>query len=133
MAIAAMSPRLLGAAKIGSTIGITRCLSGGTNWRAKSKIDTVTKYMGPTGKYADGYEMYNPTSYYKEFMQAYGMWYDLIANNSANSMASSYSATLASAQANFVNGKSAMIPYAQWAKYELSAIAEAERFRSTSR
>jgi ABC-type glycerol-3-phosphate transport system substrate-binding protein len=90
----------------------------------KDKIDTVTKYMGPTGKYVDGYEMYNPSSYYKEFMQAYDMWYNLIASDSANSMASSYSATLASAQANFVNGKSAMIPYAQWAKYELSAIAD---------
>jgi N-acetylglucosamine transport system substrate-binding protein len=90
----------------------------------KDKIDTVTKYMGPTGKYADGYEMYNPSSYYKEFMQAYDMWYKLIATNAANSMASSYSATLASAQANFVNGKSAMIPYAQWAKFELSAIAD---------
>lgn len=90
----------------------------------KEKIDTVTKYMGPTGKYADGYEMYNPETYYKEFTQAYDMWYKLIATNAANSMASSYSATLASAQANFVNGKSAMIPYAQWAKYELAAIAE---------
>ena len=57
-------------------------------------------------------------------MQAYDMWYKLIATNPANSMASSYSATLASAQANFVNGKSAMIPYAQWAKFELSAIAD---------
>jgi spermidine/putrescine-binding protein len=88
------------------------------------KINTVTKYMGPTGKYADGYEMYNPDSYYKEFMQAYGMWYDLIANNSANSVASSYSAALSTAQSNFVNQKAAMIPYAQWAKYELSAIAD---------
>jgi ABC-type glycerol-3-phosphate transport system substrate-binding protein len=90
----------------------------------KDKVDTVTKYMGPTGKYADGYEMYNPDTYYKEFMQAYQMWYDLIATNSANSMASSYSASLSTAQANFVNQKSAMIPYAQWAKFELSSIAE---------
>lgn len=90
----------------------------------KDKIDTITKYLGPTGKYADGYEMYNPDTYYKEFMQAYGMWWDLIANNSVNSLSGSYSMTLAQAQSNFVNQKAAMIPYAQWAKYELSSAAE---------
>ncbi|MCR4562039.1 MAG: ABC transporter substrate-binding protein [Bacilli bacterium] len=92
----------------------------------KEKVETVTKYLGPTGKYADGYEMYNPDSYYKEFIQAYDMWWDLIANNSNNSIKSSYAATLGSAQSAFVNGKAAMIPYAQWGKYELSQIADDE-------
>jgi N-acetylglucosamine transport system substrate-binding protein len=88
------------------------------------KIDMVKEYLGPDGKYADGYEMYNPETYYKEFMEAYSMWWDLIANTSDNSVSGSYAATLSTAQANFVNQKAAMIPYAQWAKYELEQIAD---------
>lgn len=88
------------------------------------KFNTVLQYKGPTGKYADGYEMYNPETYYKEFNNAYTMWWNLIANNAANSVASSYSATLSTAQSNFLNQKAAMIPYAQWGKYELSQVAD---------
>jgi N-acetylglucosamine transport system substrate-binding protein len=88
------------------------------------KINAITKYLGPDGKYADGYEMYNPASYYSEFMQAYDMWWNLIANDGDNFVTGSYSTTLAKAQANFVNQEAAMIPYAQWAKYELSAVAD---------
>jgi hypothetical protein len=63
------------------------------------KINTIKKYMGPTGKYADGYEMYNPDSYYKEFVEAYDKWWwNLIANKSANSISSSYSDKLGTAQ-----------------------------------
>jgi hypothetical protein len=65
--------------------------------------------------------MYNPTSYYKEFLQAYDMWWNLIGNKSANSISSSYSDSLGTAQSNFNAGKSAMIPYAEWAKYELES------------
>lgn len=82
------------------------------------KINTFKKYLGPTGKNSDGYEMFNPATHYKEFMQAYGMWYDLIALNSKYSTPSAYGANLLQAQANFANGKAAMIPYAQWAKFE---------------
>lgn len=90
----------------------------------QAKIDEILKYKGPTGLYKDGYEMYNPANYNKEFVQAYKMWWDLIANNSGNSVKSSYSAALTTAQSNFVNKKAAMIPYAQWAKYELSSVAD---------
>jgi len=90
----------------------------------EEKVNTVLKYLGPDGKYATGYEMFNPDSYYKEFMQAYTMWWDLIANNSSNSSKSAFASTLSTAQSNFVNGKAAMIPYAQWGKYELSQVAD---------
>jgi len=85
------------------------------------KINTIKKYLGPTGQYSDGYEMYNPDSYHKEFLEAYDMWWNLIANTSANSVASSYSDSLGTAQSNFNHGKAAMIPYAQWGKYELES------------
>jgi maltose-binding protein MalE len=88
------------------------------------KINTWKQFKGPDGKYADGYEMFNPDTYYKEFMQAYQMWWDLIANDSANSYAGSYSGTLSQTQSAFVNGKAAMIPYAQWGKYELTQITD---------
>jgi hypothetical protein len=83
------------------------------------KINTIKKYMGPTGKYSDGYEMYNPANYYKEFVEAYDKWWSLIANASANSISTSYSDKLGTAQSAFNAGKAAMIPYAQWGKYEL--------------
>ena len=85
------------------------------------KINTIKAYKGPDGKYKDGYEMYNPDSYYKEFLQAYDMWWNLIGNKSANSISSSYSDNLGTAQSNFNAGKAAMIPYAEWAKYELES------------
>lgn len=88
------------------------------------KVNQVLQYKGPTGKYADGYEMYNSTTYYKEFMQAYGMWHSLIAQNSANSIQNSYSSNLNNAKSAFVTGQAAMIPYAQWAKYELEEITD---------
>ena len=83
------------------------------------KVDQVKKYLGPTGKYADGYEMYNPSTYYKEFIQAYKMWFDLVAENTAYSNTGAQGAILATAQSLFNSGKAAMIPYAQWGKYEL--------------
>lgn len=83
------------------------------------KLDTIKQYKGPTGKYADGYEMYNPATYYKEFKEAYQMWYDLIAKNKSYSTTDAYAEKLFVSQAQFANGEAAMIPYAQWAKYEL--------------
>lgn len=83
------------------------------------KVNQVIEYKGPTGGYSDGFEMYNPTTYYKEFMDAYDMWYDLIALHSNYSTADSYGNQLATAQAQFANGQAAMIPYGHWAKYEI--------------
>ena len=88
------------------------------------KVNQVFEYMGPDGTYKNGYEMYNPDTYYKEFIKAYEMWYDLVAVNSGNSLENSYAATLAQAKANFVNEKAAMMPYAQWAKYELEEVTD---------
>jgi len=88
------------------------------------KVNQVYKYLGPDGSYSKGYEMYNPDTYYKEFMEAYDMWYDLIAAQSENSVANAYSINLNSAKSAFVTGKAAMIPYAHWGKYELEAITD---------
>lgn len=90
------------------------------------KVDTVLQYLGPTGKYADGYEMYNPNTYYKEFIEAYSMWHSLIAENATNSIKNAYSTGLNTAKSAFVSGEAAMIPYAQWAKFELEQVADNE-------
>lgn len=93
------------------------------------KVNTFKKYLGPTGKYSDGYEMFNPDTHYKEFMDAYKMWHDLIALNDAYSTPSAYGNNLFQAQADFANGRAAMIPYAQWAKFETeNAIAHPLEF-----
>ena len=90
------------------------------------KINTILEYKGPTGEYADGYEMYNPATYYKEFNDAYKMWWDLIANNSANSTSTSRSDNVGKMRMAFVNGEAAMIPYAQWAKFELESTNDGQ-------
>ena len=89
------------------------------------KVADVIKYMGPDSegnltRYSNGYEMYNPTTYYAEFKQAYQMWYDLIQGHKSYSMSGSAGASLLDAQSAFASGKAAMIPYAQWAKYEIT-------------
>lgn len=88
------------------------------------KINTIREYKGTDGKYSSGYEMYNPETYYKEFVQAYDMWYQLVALNDKYSTTNAYAQALSTAKAAFVNGQAAMIPYAQWAKYELEQVAE---------
>ena len=96
-------------------------------WAQKAgleKISTILEYKGPTGQYADGYEMYNPETYYKEFVEAYKMWWDLVANTPENSTSTARSDNLGKAQMAFANGEAAMIPYAQWAKYELESTNE---------
>lgn len=77
----------------------------------ETKIETFKQFASP--------EVYNPDGNYKEFIEAYEMWYDLIALTPANSTADSYSQKLISAQSQFANGEVAMIPYAQWAKKEI--------------
>lgn len=89
----------------------------------KEKFDQVKAYLGPDAsgsltQYSNGYEMYNPDTYYKEFWQAYDMWFDLIADNDY-CIDESPADALTKAQSNFLNGYAAMIPYAQWAKMEL--------------
>ncbi len=89
------------------------------------KVNQVFEYLGPTGEYSDGYEMYNPDTYYKEFIEAYEMWYDLVAT-ADNSLPNAQSTTLNSAKGQFVTGQAAMMPYAQWAKYELEMVTDGE-------
>ncbi len=93
------------------------------------KVNQVIQYLGPDSdgnltKYENGYEMYNPDTYYKEFIDAYGLWYDLIAEHPEYSNSGAQGVNLASAQALFANGQAAMIPYAQWAKLEISNVTD---------
>jgi len=93
----------------------------------EEKINTILEYKGSDGKYSTGYEMYNPSSYYKEFIEAYNMWYKLVATSTNNnSMSNAYSASLVTAQGSFASGKSAMIPYGQWAQYEIENANKSE-------
>lgn len=71
-------------------------------------------------------EVYNPDTNYKEFIEAYEMWYNLIALNSSYSTENSYSQKLINAQSQFANGEAAMIPYAQWAKLEIQNAVDSE-------
>lgn len=91
------------------------------------KIEQVIQYLGPDNdgnltNPATGYEMYNPDTYYAEFVEAYELWYNLIAMNKNYSNSGAQGVNLASAQSLFATGKAAMIPYAQWAKLEISNV-----------
>lgn len=87
----------------------------------EEKVNKILEYKGDDGKYATGYEMYNPSTNYKEFIEAYNMWYKLVATSKDfNSIDNAYSGSLLSAQSAFYSGKAAMIPYGQWAQYEIS-------------
>lgn len=86
-----------------------------------AKIETFKQFSSA--------EVYNPDGNFKEFIQAYEMWYNLIAIAPENSTTDSYSQKLVSAQAQFANGEVAMIPYAQWAKKEIqNAVGHALDF-----
>ena len=84
-------------------------------------INTYKAFKGHDGKNATGYEVYDPEGYHKEFMQAYSMWYDLFAPEANHKYFNlePQNAKLVTANSLFANGKAAMIPYAQWAKWEI--------------
>ncbi len=84
----------------------------------EEKINQFKSYK-VDGTYGTGYEVFNPSTYHKEFVDAYNMWHSLIAQNPSYSNNTPQSAKLVSASSMFANGMAAMIPYAQWAKYEI--------------
>lgn len=83
------------------------------------EIDFYNAMMGDNGKYATGYDVYNPTTHHKEFVEAYGMWHDLVAKNTKYSNTTPQSTQLNTARSLFASGKAAMIPYSHWAKYAI--------------
>ncbi len=85
----------------------------------KSAIDAYKAYKGNDGKYTTGYQVYDPENNHKEFVQAYNLWHQLIAQNPSFSNTNPQSTKLVSANSMFASGKAAMIPYAQWAKHEI--------------
>lgn len=85
----------------------------------EAAINKYKAYKGDDGKYSTGYEVYNPSTNHKEFVQAYKMWHDLIALNPIFSNDKPQSTKLVTANSLFASGAAAMIPYAQWAKYEI--------------
>ena len=85
----------------------------------KMAIDKFKAYLGNDGRYSTGYQVFDPDNNHKEFIQAYQKWYDLIVKNPSFSNSKPQSAKLVSVNSMFANGQVAMIPYAQWAKYEI--------------
>ena len=82
-------------------------------------INKYKAFKGDDGKYLTGYQVYNPSTNHKEFVQAYDMWHDLIAKNPSYSCDKPQDTKLVTASSLFASGAAAMIPYAQWAKYEI--------------
>ena len=85
----------------------------------EASINKYKAFKGDDGKYSTGYQVYDPATNHKEFVQAYDMWHDLIAMNPTFSNSKAQSEKLVSANSLFASGAAAMIPYAQWAKYEI--------------
>ncbi len=85
----------------------------------ESAINKYKAFKGDDGKYSTGYEVYNPETNHKEFVQAYDKWHELIAMNPNYSNSKPQSTKLVTANSLFASGGAAMIPYAQWAKYEI--------------
>ena len=85
----------------------------------ETAINKYKAFKGDDGKYLTGYEVFNPATNHKEFVQAYDMWHELIAQNPTYSNATPQAAKLVTANSLFASGAAAMIPYAQWAKYEI--------------
>lgn len=87
---------------------------GGTN-----AIDFYKAFKGDDGKYATGYQVYNPATHYKEFNQAYKMWYDLVGEHPEYSNTNAQVTNINTARSLFATGGAAMMPYAHWAKYAI--------------
>ena len=85
----------------------------------EAAINKYKAFKGDDGKYLTGYQVYDPATNHKEFVQAYDMWHQLIAQNPSYSVKTAQSVKLVSANSLFASGGAAMIPYAQWAKYEI--------------
>ena len=84
-------------------------------------IEAWKTFKGADGTYAKGYDNFDPEGKYKNFKEAYKMWYDLVALNNNYSNKDAQGAQLTTAQDLFFSGKAAMIPYGQWAKYEIES------------
>ena len=92
----------------------------------KGAIDQFKAYLGNDGRYSTGYQVYDPNNNHKEFVQAYHKWYDLIVGHPSFSNPTPQSEKLFQLNAKFASGQLAMIPYAQWAKYEIQQNAGVE-------
>ncbi len=91
-------------------------------WAQLGGIEAINKYKaykGDDGKYSTGYQVYDPATNHKEFVQAYQLWHELIAQNEKFSNVNPQDAKLVQVNSKFASGQAAMIPYAQWAKYEI--------------
>ena len=91
-------------------------------WAQLGGAEAVNKYkayLGDDGKYSTGYQVYDPATNHKEFVQAYKLWHELIAQNKTFSNTNAQNTKLVQANSLFASGQAAMIPYAQWAKYEI--------------
>lgn len=78
------------------------------------KIEKTVQY--------ESMEVFDPNGNYKEFKQAYSLWYDLIAAEKGNSVSGVEGLTKTTSQAAFKNGLAAMIPNAHWIYNEMSSL-----------
>jgi len=99
-------------------------------WAEMDGIEAINAwktFKGADGTYASGYDNFDPSGKFKNFKKAYEMWYDLVAMNNNYSNKDANGAQLTTAQDLFFSGKAAMIPYGQWAKYEIES-AKRQKF-----
>lgn len=87
----------------------------------EADINKYKAFLGDDGKYSTGYEVYNPDTNHKNFKKAYELWKNFVANSSHTSYFNDtpQSTKLVTANTLFASKKAAMIPYAQWAKWEI--------------
>lgn len=86
-------------------------------WAQMVGVDKIEK----TVQY-ESMEVFDPNGNYKEFKQAYSLWYDLIAAEKGNSVSGVEGLTKTTSQAAFKNGLAAMIPNAHWIYNEMSSL-----------
>lgn len=86
-------------------------------WAQMVGVDKIAQ----TVQYADS-SVFDPNGNYKEFKEAYKLWYDLIVGTKSNSMEGVSGLTKTTSQAAFKNGLAAMIPNAHWIYNEMSLI-----------
>lgn len=82
-------------------------------------IEEWLEFKGSDGTYSKGYENFDPDGKFKNFKEAYKMWYDLVALHPEYSIENAQATTLLTAQVKFFDGEAAMMPYGQWAKKEI--------------
>lgn len=92
----------------------------------KQSYDAWMELKDEDGKYAKGYENWNPDTKFANFKRAFQMWYDLVGTHPEYANDKAYNASLLNAQRAFFRQEAAMIPYAHWCKKEIEKAMKSE-------